>query len=131
MTKAPLQHILYIDDEEDIRTVAQMALEMVGGMNVAVCCCGRDGLDAARANPPQMILLDVMMPDMDGPETFAALRADPELADIPVAFMTAKIRPEEISDLMRLGVAGVIAKPFDPMTLADQVRNVWNTFQDK
>ncbi|WP_435640449.1 response regulator [Micavibrio aeruginosavorus] len=128
MTKAPLHHILYIDDEEDIRTVAQMALEMVGGMSVAVCCCGRDGLDAARANPPQMILLDVMMPDMDGPETLAALRADPALAGIPVAFMTAKIRPEEISELMKLGAAGVIAKPFDPMILADQVRNVWDKF---
>lgn len=128
MTKTPLQHILYIDDEEDIRTVAQMALEMVGGMSVTACCCGRDGLDSARSNPPQMILLDVMMPDMDGPETFAALRADPALAAIPVAFMTAKIRPEEISDLMRLGAAGVIAKPFDPMKLADQVRDVWNKF---
>ncbi|AGH98904.1 Two-component response regulator [Micavibrio aeruginosavorus EPB] len=110
--------------------MAQMALEMVGGMTVTVCCCGRDGLDSARSSPPQMILLDVMMPDMDGPETFAALRADPDLATIPVAFMTAKIRPEEVSDLMRLGAAGVIAKPFDPMTLADQVRDVWNKFHE-
>lgn len=130
MAGSELKHILYIDDEEDIRTVAQMALEVVGGMDVSVRSNGVDGLAAARDNPPQLILLDVMMPDMDGPETLARLRDDPALSGIPVAFMTAKIRPEEVAALMNLGAIGVIGKPFDPMTLADQVRGLWDRGRD-
>ena len=124
-----LKDILYIDDEDDIRTVAEMALSMVGGLNVVACSSGAEGLALARKNPPQMVLLDVMMPGMDGPETLLNLRFDNELAHIPVAFMTAKIRPDEVEVLKEKGAIGVIAKPFDPMTLADQVKNLWDAYQ--
>lgn len=120
-----LQRILYVEDEPDIQAVAKLALEMVGGFAVKVCSSGEEALREAEAFAPDMILLDVMMPGMDGPSTLKALRALPSLADIPVAFMTAKVQPAEVAHYRTLGARDVIAKPFDPMTLASQVRAIW------
>jgi CheY-like chemotaxis protein len=120
-----LQRILYVEDEPDIQVVAKLALEMVGGFTVKVCSSGEEAMRAAEAFAPDMILLDVMMPGMDGPSTLKALRALPALAEVPVAFMTAKVQPAEIAQFRALGARDVIPKPFDPMTLADQVRAIW------
>ena len=120
-----LQRILYVEDEPDIQAVAKLALEMVGGFTVKVCSSGEEAMRVAEAFAPDMILLDVMMPGMDGPSTLKALRALPALAEVPVAFMTAKVQPAEIAQFRSLGARDVIPKPFDPMTLADQVRAIW------
>lgn len=113
--------LLVIDDEEDIREVTQLSLEMVGGWEVQTACCGGEGLSKARAEQPDAILLDVMMPDMDGPTTFQKLQADPHTSHIPVFFLTAKVQPSEQRQFIGLGVRGVIAKPFDPLKLAAEV----------
>jgi CheY-like chemotaxis protein len=120
-----LKRLLLVEDDPDIQEIAQMALELVGGMSLTVCSSGREALERAPGSGIQMVLLDVMMPGMDGPETFSALRRLDGFADIPIAFMTAKVQPSEIARFMSLGAVGVIAKPFDPMALADEVRVLW------
>lgn len=120
-----LQRILYVEDEPDIQAVAKLALEMVGGFTVKICSSGEEALREAVAFAPDMILLDVMMPGMDGPSTLMALREQPGLANLPVAFMTAKVQPAEVAYYKSLGARDVIAKPFDPMALASQVRAIW------
>ena len=120
-----LNTILYVEDEPDIRTVAQLALETVGGFTLRVCGSGEEAVEIGPAFKPDLILLDVMMPGMDGPTTLAALRKHPSLQDTPVIFMTAKVQPSEIQQYRDLGALDVIAKPFDPMMLAEQVRNIW------
>jgi len=113
--------LLIIDDEEDIREVTQLSLEMVRGWEVKTACCGGEGVIKAKAEQPDAILLDVMMPDMDGPTTLQKLQADPHTSHIPVFFLTAKVEPSERRQFVDLGVKGVIAKPFDPLKLADEV----------
>jgi two-component system, OmpR family, response regulator len=120
-----LNKILYVEDEADIRIIAQLALETVGGFTLEVCGSGEDALRTGPAFNPDLILLDVMMPGMDGPGTLAALRKHPSLQNTPVIFMTAKVQPKEIQGYKELGALDVIAKPFDPMTLAEQVRTIW------
>jgi CheY-like chemotaxis protein len=122
-----LQRILYVEDEPDIQAVAKLALEMVGGFTVKICSSGEEALREAAAFAPDMILLDVMMPGIDGPATLKGLREQPALATVPVAFMTAKVQPAEVSQYKSLGALDVIAKPFDPMTLAGRVTDIWNT----
>ena len=119
-----MERILYVEDEEDIRAVAQLALESVGGFTLKSCASGEEALREAEAFAPDLILLDVMMPGMDGPSTLHALREIPALSEVPVAFMTAKVQPAEIDYFKSLGAREVIAKPFDPMTLAEQVRGI-------
>lgn len=125
MTTKTLEKILYIEDEADIQTIARLALESIGGFVVETCNSGREGLDCVASFAPDLILLDVMMPDMDGPATLRALRQLPGLAAAPVVFMTAKVQPQELAGYRALGALDVIAKPFDPMTLAEQVREIW------
>jgi CheY-like chemotaxis protein len=120
-----LQRILYIEDEEDIRTIALLALEAVGGFSVKACASGQAALDEAESFAPDLILCDVMMPGMDGPATIKALQQKPALAKVPVIFMTAKVQPTEVAHFKSLGVKEVVAKPFDPMTLAEQIRAIW------
>jgi len=120
-----LRRILYVEDDPDIQTVAKMALEMVGGFTVGICSSGEEALREAKGFQPDLILLDVMMPGMDGPTTFKALGEITELADIPVVFLSAKVLPSDIAHYASLGARDVLAKPFDPMELADQVRAIW------
>lgn len=120
-----LERVLYVEDEPDIQAVAKLALEMVGGFTVKICSSGEEALSEAVGFSPDMILLDVMMPGMDGPTTLENLRQLPSLIDVPVAFMTAKVQPQEVAHYKSLGALDVIPKPFDPMTLAEQVRAVW------
>jgi CheY-like chemotaxis protein len=118
------RRILIVDDEDDIREVAQMSLEMVAGWEVIPARSGDEGVRLAAEHRPDAILLDVMMPGMDGPATAALLRNRPETAAIPVVLLTAKVQPADRRRLEALGVAGVLAKPFDPMELANQVSAV-------
>ena len=122
---AALQKILLVDDEGDIRQIARLALETVGGFQIHECASGLEAPAAAHSFKPQLILMDVMMPQQDGPATLKALRADFDLPRIPVIFMTAKVQPQEINDFLKLGALDVIAKPFDPMALATTVRQIW------
>ncbi|NEX62327.1 response regulator [Noviherbaspirillum sp. 17J57-3] len=122
----PLKTILYVEDDADIRAVAKIALEIVGGFSLHVCSGGSEAVSAIEQGiRPDLVLLDVMMPGMDGPTTLKALRAFGELASTPVIFMTAKVQPREVEQYQAMGAIGVIAKPFNPMTLAQQVRKLW------
>lgn len=121
-----LQHVLCVEDEPDIRLIAQLALETVGGLRVSLCAAGGEAVEAARRERPDLVVLDVMMPGLDGPGTLKALREDPDTAALPVVFMTAKVQPAEVSQLMALGALAVVAKPFDPMQLAGQLREIWS-----
>lgn len=114
--------ILLIDDEADIRRIAKLSLERLGGMEVLEASSGTEGLEMARRERPDAILLDMMMPGMDGPTTFDRLESDDTTATIPVLFLTAKALPSEITRLMELGARGVLLKPFDPIQLPAQVR---------
>ena len=122
------RRILIVDDEADIREIASLSLEMTEGWQVAAAESCLAGLDMARTTPPDAILLDVMMPDMDGPTGLAHLREDERTRDIPVIFLTAKVHEGDVRKLLDLGVEGVLSKPFDPLTLGTRIRAVlgWN-----
>lgn len=120
-----LRKILYVEDESDIGQIAEMSLESIGGFEVLLCDSGQEALKQAEEFDPDMILLDVMMPGMDGPSTLLELRKIEKLNIKPIVFMTAKVQPREVEQLKALGAIDVIAKPFDPMLLADQVRKIW------
>lgn len=109
--------VLLIDDDADIRFIAAMSLRRLGGMEVRMADSGRVGVAMAAESPPEVILLDVMMPELDGERTLAMLRTDPRTAAVPVVFMTAKVMGEEIARWLSLGACGVIHKPFDPTAL--------------
>jgi CheY-like chemotaxis protein len=113
--------VLLIDDEPDIREVVELSLGSVAGWVVLTASSGADGVQLASAQQPDVILLDVMMPGLDGPATLEVLRGRDETRAIPVLFMTAKAQAGELTRYASLGVAGVIPKPFDPMTLSDRV----------
>jgi two-component system, OmpR family, alkaline phosphatase synthesis response regulator PhoP len=113
--------ILVIDDDDAVREVAQLSLEMGSPWNVVTASSGADGVQRARESHPDAILLDVMMPGMDGPATLERMRSEPDLKSIPVIFLTAKVRPSEKERLAAFDVAGVLAKPFDPIALPTQI----------
>lgn len=115
------KRILIIDDEDDIREVAAASLEAIGGHQVVTAFDGRDGVQKAISQAPDVILLDVMMPDRDGPAVLLDLRQNGATRDIPVVFLTAKVQPAERQRLTKLGAQGVVAKPFDPMAISDQL----------
>jgi CheY-like chemotaxis protein len=118
------KRILIVDDEEDIREVAQLTLEAVGGWEVLTAASGNEGLAKAEAEQPDAILLDIMMPDLDGFTTFQKLQANSVTQDIPVILLTAKVQVADRLRFAELGLTAMIFKPFDPMTLADQVADV-------
>ncbi|PYE85975.1 response regulator [Pseudoroseicyclus aestuarii] len=113
--------ILHVDDDDDIREITKFALEMNGEIEVETASGGRAALERLSAQLPDVILLDVMMPEMSGPELKTVLNGRPEYCGVPVIFMTAAAQRSTIDELMGLGAAGVISKPYDPMTLADEV----------
>ena len=116
--------VLYVEDELDIQTIARISLEKIGGFNLNVCSSGKEALEQITDFAPDIILLDVMMPEMDGLETYKNIRYTPGCLDIPVVFMTARVQAHEIKYYLELGAVDVIAKPFSPMTLADQVKTI-------
>ncbi|MBB6342830.1 CheY-like chemotaxis protein [Pseudomonas fluvialis] len=123
---AELKRILHVEDDRSIQAVAKLALETLGGFEVLSCLSGQEALDQVQGFNPDFILLDVMMPGMDGPATLSKLRELVDIEQVPVAFMTAKVQPQEIEQYRQLGAREVIVKPFDPMTLAAQVRSIWS-----
>lgn len=121
-------HILIIDDEDDIRQVAALTLEAIAGWRVSTASSGLEGIQKAIAEQPEAILMDVMMPDMDGPSTFRKMRLYPQITHIPVILLTAKVQGVDQRRFADLGVAAVLFKPFDPLTLAEQISEAlhWN-----
>lgn len=120
-----LQRIVHVDDDESIRAITRVALERIGGFFLLSCTSGTDALHKVPAFSPQMILLDVMMPDMDGPTTLALLEQEMDLGKVLVVFMTAKVQALEIARYRALGACDVIIKPFDPMTLSERLQAIW------
>ncbi len=115
------KRILLVDDDNDIREVASVSLEAIGGYTVSKASSGQEALERAAAERPDAVLLDVMMPDMDGPTTFARLQGDEATRAIPVILLTAKVQASDRRQLDELAVAAVLAKPFDPLELPGQV----------
>jgi len=122
-----LTKILYVEDEQDIQAIAQIALEAVGGFTLKMCSNGEDALDQIIDFNPDLILLDVMMPGIDGPSTLKEIRTISQFTDTPAIFMTAKVQADEVDALRKHGAVDVIAKPFDPMTLADTIKAIWGS----
>jgi CheY-like chemotaxis protein len=126
MSSQPLRRILFVEDDPDIQVVATLALESLGGFAVLACGSGAEALARFAGFAPDLVLLDVMMPGMDGPATLEALRRLPA-GDVPVVFMTARVQAHEILQYREMGAVDVIAKPFDPMTLAETVQTLWRS----
>jgi CheY-like chemotaxis protein len=116
-----MRRVLVIDDDDDIRMLVRLSLQRVGGMEVIEAANGRAGVELARAERPDAILLDVMMPEMDGPATVRELRARPETESIPVVLLTAKVQPRDGERFDELAITGTISKPFDPIQLPAQL----------
>lgn len=121
--------VLYVEDEADIRSVTEFALEDEG-FELMPCSSGKEALEKVATMTPDLILLDVMMPGMDGPTTLKTLRELPHLVATPAIFMTAKVQPAEVAEYKALGALGVISKPFDPMQLADEIRSLFESRND-
>ncbi len=124
-----LQHILHVEDDPDIQEVAVLALETLGDYRVSTCSNGHDAINFVRDTPPQLILLDIMMPGIDGLSTLHAIRALNGGDTIPVIFVTAKVQKHEIEEYKSWGAAGVICKPFDAMSLATTVQGLWEEWK--
>jgi CheY-like chemotaxis protein len=120
-----LKRVVFVEDDPDIAELIDIALNTIGGMSAIGFSSGHMAIKQAAAHAPQMLLLDVMMPEIDGPETLKILRRQSELQDVPAIFLTAKVHPNEIQRLRELGANDVLAKPFDPMNLADKLRSIW------
>jgi two-component system OmpR family response regulator len=116
--------VMIVDDDEDIRVVSEIAVRRLGSWEVVLAASGEEALAKARREQPDVILLDVMMPDIDGPTTVKKLREEPTTASIPVIFLTAKVQSHEIERYLALGAIGVIRKPFDVMTLPEEIRRL-------
>jgi two-component system, OmpR family, response regulator len=125
MLNKELKKILYAEDEDDIRAIAQIALEDIGGYTVRYCTNGQKIIEAAKEFIPDLLLLDVMMPETDGPTALLELRKNPDFINIPAIFMTAKIQSDELREYQSIGAIEVITKPFNPITLAETIQNAW------
>ena len=124
-----LKKILHVDDDEDIRTIAQMSLEMVGGFELEQCASGKEALVVAPKFLPDLLLLDVMMPEMTGEQLWQELKQMPAFANTPAIFMTAKVEHSFLSHLLRDGALAIVEKPFDPMELSQEIVAAWNTLR--
>jgi CheY-like chemotaxis protein len=126
-----MRRILIIDDEDDIREIAALSLEATAGWQVLTASSGLEGIAIATAEQPDAILMDVMMPGVDGPATFRKMQQEPAIAHIPVLLLTAKVQGIDQRRFASLGVAAVLLKPFDPLTLAQQVSEALGWKEDK
>ena len=116
-----MRRILIIDDEDDIREVAALSLEAIAGWEILTASSGAEGIAIAAAQKPDAILMDVMMPEVDGPTTFGLMQQNPDVAGIPVLLLTAKVQGVDQRRFANLGVNAVLFKPFDPLTLSQQI----------
>ena len=120
-----LKKIIYVEDEQDIQVIVKLCLENIGGFQVQIYSSGTEALTNVLEYMPDLILLDVMMPEMDGPTLFTHLQEMPQVKDIPVIFMTAKAQMHEVEEFKKVGVLDIITKPFDPMTLSQSIIDIW------
>lgn len=120
-----LKRVMLVEDDPDIAMLAQIAIEEFGGLSFVHHASGKDAVDEVAANPPDLVVLDYRMPGMNGEEVMAAMRQTPSGADLPIVFMTASLMPQHVDRLRQLGALDVLPKPFDPLTLADQLKAVW------
>ena len=127
---AALSRIMYVDDDPDLRAIAEISLRDLGGYIVELCGCGEEALRKAEHFKPQIILLDVMMPGMDGIETFKRLQEMAPTSNTPIVFVSAKVQSHEVHAYLALGAAGVIPKPFDPLQLGEQAQRLWSEYND-
>ena len=125
MPDRPLQRICYVEDDEDIQRIVRMSLERVGKMTVEVVTDSLKAIEVIIAFKPDLVMLDWMMPGMDGPTLFRKMKQDAQLGALPVVFITAKAAQRDTDELLALGAAGVLSKPFSPKDLPDQLRAVW------
>ena len=125
MTDRKLKNILYVDDDPDLRKIVQLSLEYLEGVTVLTCDSGKQALQFIKGFRPDLIILDVVMEDMDGPETLAELRKLPEAAETPVFFLTSNVQPGDMEGYKEMGVAGIIKKPVHPRKLPGQVTDLW------
>jgi CheY-like chemotaxis protein len=120
-----LRRVMCVEDDPDIRMILEFSLGTVGGYEVCMCASGRSALVQAPDFKPDLVLLDVMMPGLSGPQTLAVLRGQTGMKGVPVVFLTAKAMPDEVEELLQYGASGVIVKPFDPVTLPKDIRIYW------
>ena len=125
MPSQPLTRICYVEDDEDIQRIVRLSLERIGKMSVEIIGDPRLAIDGIVAFKPELVMLDWMMPGMDGPTLFRKMREDARTSSLPVIFMTAKASSVEMDELRALGAAGAISKPFSPKDLPDQLRAIW------
>lgn len=123
-----LKKILYVEDQKDIQMIAKAALETIGEYELMICSSGIEALAQIVEFNPDLLLLDVMMPGMDGPATLKEIKKRDDVKNIPVIFMTAKVLPSEIDQLMSMGAISIVPKPFDPVTLANNIQQIWNEY---
>ncbi len=119
------ERVMCVEDDEDIRTILDFSLGGIGGYTISLCESGPQALERVEAFRPQLVLLDVMMPEMSGPETLIKLRALPVMQGVPIVFLTAKAMQDEVEALLECGATGIIVKPFDPVTLPQNIRIYW------
>ena len=131
MAKQPLKKILFVDDDRDILTIAKYSMENATDKVIKYLNSGEEAIQEALVFNPDLILLDVMMPKMDGISTLNAMRLLPTLSKIPVVFVTAKVQKEELANYSQLGILDVIIKPFDPLTLPSTIEKIWDMHQEK
>jgi CheY-like chemotaxis protein len=125
MPAQPLQRVCYVEDDEDIQKIVRLTLERVGKFTVEVVGDPLLAIEAMKTFKPELVMLDWMMPGMDGPTLYRRMREVPEVRDIPVVFITAKASEKELNELRALGAAGTISKPFSPKDLPEQLRSIW------
>jgi len=125
MPERALNRICYVEDDEDIQRIVRMSLERVGKMTVEVVGDPTRAIEAMARFQPDLVMLDWMMPAMDGPTLFKHMKTRPETSALPVVFITAKAAQRDLDELMKMGAAGTISKPFNPKELPDQLRAIW------
>ena len=126
MPSQPLLRVLCVEDDDDIRRILRLSLEKIGRMTVELVADPTQAIDSMIASRPQLVMLDWMMPGIDGPAIFRKMRENPDTRAMPVVFITAKASQRELAELRALGAAGAISKPFAPKDLPDQLRAIWN-----
>ena len=126
MPSRPLTKVCYVEDDEDIQRIVRLSLEKVGKMTVQIIGDPGAAIEGMKAFGPDLVLLDWMMPGMDGPTLFRAMKEHPETRSLPVVFITAKANPVELQELATMGAAGTISKPFSPKDLPDMLRAIWS-----
>jgi two-component system, OmpR family, response regulator len=125
MPAQPLQRVCYVEDDEDIQKIVRVSLERIGKMSVEVISDPMVAIDAIMSFKPELVMLDWMMPGMDGPTLYRRMKEIPEVRDLPVVFITAKASQRELDELRSLGAAGTISKPFSPRDLPEQLQAIW------